>query len=114
MITVRYGSWLSYGDTQRRSVESTVEAYLLQHCHEPLDDLKENGTFTKIVADYRDAINKALPNRVDLVDDEFFGPANPVDFTWERGELDLRGIVKQVDLAEIARCYGSTTKGDEE
>lgn len=59
---------------------------------------------------YADAINAALPERVSLAGDRFFGPWIVRDGEWDgyptvEGRLDLKAIVEGVDFWRLARAY---------
>lgn len=94
--TTDYGSWNNHADEYELTVESSVGTSLGDYAHEYDVDA--------IVADYRDAINKALPDRVTLTGNEFIGPAYEKDCTWE-GDLDIHAVIESVDFWEIAERH---------
>lgn len=104
VTTTSYGTWNNHIDQYATGLEHTVtEAF----GSEGTDDFD----FEAIVSDYRNAINEALPDSVALAGDEFIGPAYaddqvfhgyPVD---EDGRLDIKAVVKGVDLWEIVARY---------
>lgn len=63
------------------------------------------------IADYRAAVNAALPAGVMLCGDEFYGPADPADQDFdgfdldEHGRLDINAIICAIDLYEIAERH---------
>lgn len=67
--------------------------------------------FDAIVADYRNAINDALPDGVSLCGSEFIGPYESQDWaaagypTDEDNRLDVREIVEGIDFWEIANRH---------
>lgn len=104
--TVKYGTWsaLTRGTRDNPTQAETVEATLAVFLGENFNDYDTRA----IIADYREAVNAALPNQVSLNGNEFYGPsankANGFDdySRTERGELDIAAIVDSVSLEEIA------------
>lgn len=100
VTTTGYGTWCNRVDSMNVSVEATVADAFGPEGAEGFD-------FDAIVADYRDAINEALPERVTLSGNEFIGPAHPEDITWGDelddgyGDLKIKEIVDGVDLQAI-------------
>lgn len=75
---------------------------------EALDDCADDyAPSDEIALAYENAVNQALPDGVNLIGDEFYGPAypEPGEFdgypTDEDGELDLAAIVQSVNVWEI-------------
>lgn len=99
--TMRYGSWNSYGDPPRRSVEATVLYFISTRESGWCRRVEQTGAFVQMVADYREAINKALPEHVSLVGDDFRGPRYPADYTWTDANFSITAIVRAVDLDKI-------------
>lgn len=99
--TVRYGSWNAYGDPARDTVEATVLARIRTRDTAWVTRTEQTGAFTQIAADYRRAINDALPKNVRLEGDTFHGPANAADYTWTLGDFSIIYAVKTVDLDAI-------------
>jgi len=102
MITTSYGTWNNLIDPRALAVEQTI--------YEALGDYADKYDIDIIAADYRDAINKALPEGVALVGDEFVGPYYAEDATWgdeleKDGRLDIKAIVDSVDLWAIVAEY---------
>jgi len=99
MVTTSYGTWSNRVDPRALSVEQTI--------YEALGDYADDYDIDAIAADYRDAINMALPEGVTLAGDEFIGPYYAEDATWgpeledEDGRLDIKSIVDGVDLWAI-------------
>lgn len=102
MATTSYGTWASRVEhAEHLGVEDTVI--------NALSDAHFGATDTAaIITAYREAINAALPNGVELRGEEFFGPADPVqgDFDGfdldEDGCLDIDAIIRSVDFYGIA------------
>lgn len=105
MITTSYGTWNRI-ESLSLSVEQSVADYL--------GDFVDDFDFDGVVADYRAAINRALPDSVTLAGDEFIGPHLDADQdfggypTDEKGYLDLKAIVDGIDLDEIANRHDTT------
>lgn len=98
--TTTYGTWNNFGDRWEVTVEGTVLSYIGGAPQEWVERVEESGAFDAMVAHYRIAINRALPDGVSLVGDEFYGPYYEADHTWD-GELDIAEIIEGVDLGEI-------------
>lgn len=100
--TTTYGTWTSV-DHYSVTVEQTIV--------ETLGDYGSEYDIDAIAAEYRDAINDALPDGVTLSGNEFYGPYYADDVTWDRadyptveGSPDLMVLVDSIDLwAIIAR-----------
>lgn len=102
--TTSYGSWAQHGDSRALTVEQTVAAFLEAGDPGLRGRAESSGAFASMVADYRDAINAALPDGVDLSGDEFIGPYYDRDRTW-RGVLKIGEIVFGIDLETIVERY---------
>lgn len=99
MTTTRdYGTWNNHGDMSSVRVEDSVAAFL----NEFVDDYD----FDNLVAAYREAINKALPEDVALRGDNFYGPYPQID---DAGEL-IREAIESVNLSELAEQYDKTAQ----
>jgi hypothetical protein len=98
--TTSYGTWVNHGDQMSVNVETSV--------YEALGSYADDYNVDAIVAEYRDAINDALPTNVNLCGDEFIGPAYPADQDFDAyptdddGNLDLHAIVESIDFWAIA------------
>ena len=99
--TTSYGTWVNHGDRSHLTVEDTV--------HVALGDFVEDHDTDGIAADYRAAINAALPDSVSLHGDEFYGPADGDDWTGypvtEDGALNINAIVEDIDFWPIAEAH---------
>lgn len=100
MVTTSYGTWNNKVDRYRLTVEqSVVEAFGAEGT--------DGFDLPAIVADYRAAINEALPQGVTLVGDEFIGPYRPEPDAFagypvdDDGGLDIKAIVDDIDLWAI-------------
>lgn len=93
-----YGSWGS----RVRHMLSTVEACVEQALSEWS---MADEAAAAITADYRAAINAALPDGVQLCGEEFYGPAGDINLdgypVTEDGALDLDAIVQGIDFWAI-------------
>lgn len=105
--TTSYGTWCNRIESLSLSVENTVADYL--------GDFVDDYDFDGVVAEYRGAINDALPDSVILSGNEFIGPYYDADQdfdgypTDEGGFLDLKAIVDGIDLDEIAARHDTTS-----
>lgn len=96
-----YGTWLTEVDRESTTVERTVlEAFGSEGPPDGVD-------VDQLAADYREAINEALPEGVTLSGNEFYGPAEPAAgqpdgyLLNRRGELNVEAIVNDVDFWKI-------------
>ena len=112
IITTSYGSWAQ----NVKHAEMTLEDTVL----DALSDGHAGKTDTQgIIAAYREAINKALPDSVALCGDEFYGPALAKDEDFdgfdltEDGTLDINAIVQAIDFWEIVASFDDVDDGDE-
>ena len=102
-----YGTWCNRVDQASPSLEQTVSDYVSGADREWRERIETTGAFEAMVSDYRDAINKALPDAVTLAGDRFFGPYYDEDCDFEgypadeHGSLDIKAIVDGIDLAAI-------------
>ena len=107
MINTSYGTWNNRVDEYTLTLEESVAGALDNY----------PGIDTQAVIDaYRDAIDAALPDSVQLCGDQFYGPAGcemvdfeadgfPVD---EDGALDIQAIVQAIDFWAIAERIDTT------
>lgn len=98
--TTRYGTWCTDGDRANTTIGATVLDYLNGGDADWRERVEASGAFDRMVVDYRDAINAALPASVSLCGDEFIGPYHAADREWD-GELDIAAIVESIDLGAI-------------
>ena len=107
IVTTSYGTWANRVDPRALTVEQTI--------YETLGGYAGDYDIDAIAADYRDAINMALPEGVVLAGDEFIGPYYAEDATWgpeledEDGRLDIKAIVDSVDLWAIVAKHEITS-----
>ena len=102
--TTNYGSWTNLGDHYNISVEATVADYLNGGDSDWRERVETSGAFERMVADYRQAINDALPEGVWLTGNEFIGPYYEADQNWD-GELDIEAVIEDIDLAPIVERH---------
>lgn len=100
VTTTDYGTWCNHGDRYNLTVEATVCDAINGGDNEWQERVQSTGAFDRIVSDYRDAIDAALPEGVTLAGDQFYGPYYEADWTWD-GELDIAGLIEAIDLYEI-------------
>jgi hypothetical protein len=102
--TTSYGTWNDRVEPHSANFSTSV--------YEALGDFADDYDTDAIEADYRNAINEALPDGVSLCGDEFIGPAYDADFdgypTDEYGRLDIRTIVESVDFWEIVSKHDTS------
>jgi len=107
IVTTSYGTWANRVDPRALTVEQTI--------YETLGGYAGDYDIDAIAADYRDAINMALPEGVVLAGDEFIGPYYAKDATWgpelkdKDGRLDIKAIVDGVDLWAIVAKHEITS-----
>lgn len=105
--TTSYGTWCSRVNTYSTSPDADVLDYINGGDDDWRTLLEETGALARIQADYRAAIDAALPPDVSLCGDEFIGPWQPDEDefdgypTDEDGALDFAAMVEDIDLAEI-------------
>ncbi|MET8985805.1 hypothetical protein ABZW49_10190 [Nonomuraea wenchangensis] len=104
--TTSYGTWT----TRVERLSANFETYVL----EAFDSEGPDGfDIDAIEADYRNAINDALPDSVSLCGSEFYGPYESEDWaaagypTDEDGRLDIKAIVETIDFWEIVARHDS-------
>lgn len=103
VTTTDYGNWNNHGDHSSTNVETTVGEYIAGDT-EWTERIHATGAFTRVVADYREAINDALPEGVSLQGNDFCGPYYEKDHTWE-GELNIAAIIEGIDLGAIVEKH---------
>lgn len=106
MITTSYGSWSRVAGQGGGSLtlHGTVEQALGNWPGIDVD---------AVAADYRTAINQALPPPVSLCGDEFYGPAGYEVVDWESdgypvdedGALDIAAVVDSVNFWAIVNRH---------
>lgn len=107
MTTTRtYGNWNTRVESYSANFETAVMEAFGSEGPDGFD-------FDAIVADYRAAVNEALPPGVSLNGSEFYGPAYPEDAdfddypTDEDGRLDIKTIVEGIDFWKIAESHAT-------
>jgi hypothetical protein len=101
-----YGTWTTRVEPYVANFATSV--------YEALGDLADDYDTDAIEADYRNAINEALPKGVSLCGSEFIGPAYDADCdfdgypTDEYGRLDIKTIVESVDFWEIVAKHDTS------
>lgn len=105
--TTSYGTWSSRVSTYSTSPDADVNDYVGTGHPEWRERLETSGALDKIKADYRAAVNDALPPSISLCGDEFIGPHQPKDGefdgypTNEDGDLDFAAMIEGIDISEI-------------
>lgn len=104
--TTSYGTWTNRVEPYTASFEQDV--------YESLGDYADDYDIEALTAEYRNAINEALPNGVWLTGSEFIGPYYDEDADFgdapvdEFGSLDFKAIVDGIDFWEIAARHDKT------
>lgn len=120
ITTTSYGTWNNQVEPYSLTVaQSVLEAFGSGEGVEDFD-------LAAIEADYREAINNALPPHVTLTGDEFIGPAYDKDIDWTGypvedvpagledevdAPLDIKAIIDSIDFWEIAARHELWTAG---
>lgn len=104
--TTYYGTWNDRVEPHSANFSTSV--------YTALGDFADDYDIDAIEADYRAAINDALPDGVSLCGDEFIGPAHDADCdfdgypTDEYGRLDIKAIVESVDFWAIVAKHDTS------
>ncbi|OVZ99516.1 hypothetical protein B9W64_37625 [Streptomyces sp. CS159] len=107
ITTSTYGTWCSRVNVYSNSPDDDVVAVIDGGSPEWRQALDETGALARMQADYRAAIDAALPADVALCGNEFIGPTEPEpgEFagypTDSAGCLDFAAMVEPIDLEEI-------------
>ena len=110
--TKSYGSWARNVEHANMTLESTV-CDALADAH-----FVATGLTPTIIKAYREAINEALPDGMQLCGDEFYGPAYAADCDFdgydldEDGSLDINAIICSIDFYGIAEKIEDAAIGD--
>ncbi|PPS89594.1 hypothetical protein [Streptomyces sp. MH60] len=101
-ITTGYGSWVNHGDRDNVSVEASIADAVSGGPRDWLERMEESGAFDRIAADYRTAIDEALPRGISISGNEFIGlhQTDP-DYTDAIGDFDIAHAICGIDLQEI-------------
>lgn len=102
MITTGYGSWNNHGDRDNVTIEASI-ADAVNGAHSDWHERMEAaGAFDRIAADYRKAIDDALPEGIALSGNEFIGMHHTdPHYTDSVGDFDIAGAIKGIDLQQI-------------
>lgn len=109
--TTEYGTWNNRVERTAHTVEDTVASYISGGDSEWVERCEETGALEDMVADYRAAINAALPDGVSLNGNDFYGPYYDDDQNFdgyptdEDGRLDIAEIVSEIDLGAIVEKH---------
>lgn len=105
--TTSYGTWCSRVNQYSTSPDADVLDYINGGDNAWQELLDASGALERIQAEYRDAINAALPDSVSLCGDEFIGPYEPDQGEFDgypadsHGVLDFKELVEGIDLGSI-------------
>ena len=105
--TTSYGTWTNRVNTYSTGPDADVLDYINGGDSDWQELLEASGALARIQAEYRDAIDRVLPDGVSLCGTEFIGPWQPEDGefdgypTDEHDNLDFAAMVEDIDLADI-------------
>ncbi|MYU24661.1 hypothetical protein [Streptomyces sp. SID8352] len=108
--TTSYGTWCNRVEQYSTSPDADVADYIGGADTAWRERVERSGALDAMTADYRTAINSALPDSVSLCGDEFIGPAYPDDDEWdgyptdEDGGLDIAACVEDISLDPIVEA----------
>lgn len=109
--TTTYGHWTTIVDSTSTTLERTVLEFVSGADHDWITALKTSGALDRIIDEYREAINDALPPGVVLSGNEFIGPFEHAQDAWDGypvtddGDLDIGAIVEAIDLVAIVERH---------
>lgn len=107
MTTRDIGNWANYDGTP--SVEFSVSFAIRGGDREWLETLTESGAFTRIVDDYRQAINEALPEAITLCGDMFIAECDMRgNLLVDDDEPTISDVLRDVDLFAIVERHDPT------
>ncbi|MFJ4988693.1 hypothetical protein ACIP9H_33450 [Streptomyces sp. NPDC088732] len=102
-----YGTWCSLVNSHASSPDSEVDDVLGTGTPEWRQRVIDTGALDQMRAEYRQAINDALPGDVSLCGNEFIGPAEPEPGEFddyprdEDGRLDFAALLDDIDVDAI-------------
>lgn len=105
--TTSYGTWGSKVDTYSSGPDADVTEYISSGGSDWYTRLKESGAIERIKAEYREAIEKAIPPDISLCGDRFIGPAYPEEGEFNGyptngfGALNFKAMIADIDLGAI-------------
>jgi hypothetical protein len=109
--TTSYGTWCNRVNALSDSPDDDVRDYVGTGDPDWRERLETTGALEQMKADYRAAIDAALPPSVTLCGKEFIGPAHPDDGEFdgypvnEFGSLDIKAMLSDIDLAAIVERH---------
>lgn len=116
--TTTYGHWTTIVDSTTSTLEQAVLEFISGADRDWITALKNSGALEDIIAEYREAINDALPPGVTLTgSSEFIGPFEHAPDAWagypvtDTGDLDIGAIVRSVDLSAIVERHDPDKQG---
>jgi hypothetical protein len=113
--TTSYGTWCNRVNTYSTSPDADVDDFVGGGDSAWLERIEKSGALDEMKADYRAAIEAALPDSISLCGDEFIGPAYPDDDEFDDyptdnyGVLDFKAIVDEISLEEIVEANDPVT-----
>lgn len=118
--TTSYGTWSNKVDTYSSGPDGDVMEYISSGGSDWYTRLRESGAIERIKAEYREAIEKALPPDISLCGNEFIGPARPEEGEFDGyptngfGALDFKAMIGNVDLDSIVERNDPDLKKEKE
>lgn len=101
-VTTSYGTWVNHGDSSNVSVEASIADAINGGDSDWRERMETSGALDRIAADYRDAIDDALPEGISIAGNDFIGlhHTDP-HYTDAIGDFDISAAVQGVDLWKI-------------
>lgn len=101
-VTTGCGSWCNHGDRSNVSVEATIADAVSGADLDWLERMEATGAFDRIAADYRTAIDEALPRGISISGNEFIGlHRTDPEYTDEIADFDIGEAIRGIDLQAI-------------
>jgi hypothetical protein len=101
-ITTGYGSWNNHGDRDNVTIEASIADAVNGAPRDWHERMEESGAFDRIAADYRSAIDDALPEGIALSGNEFIGMHHTdPGYTDAVGDFDIAAAIKAINLQAI-------------
>lgn len=106
MITTDCGTWCNHGDNSNVSVEASIADAINGGDSDWQERMETSGALERVAADYRDAINEALPDGIWLTGNDFIclHHSDP-NYTDEIADFDISEAIEKIDLFEIVEKH---------
>lgn len=109
--TTSYGTWNNHGDQCNVTVGASIADAISGGDADWRERMGSSGALDRIEADYRAAIDEALPDGVQLCGEEFYGPYDTDQAieqqmaAFEDDEDPIRSVIEGVDLQAIIEAH---------